>query len=163
MKLCCAIFTIGILGLSVAVYAADINKVSASNYDQKNNHNPANLVDSNTSTRWASSGKHNWVLFEFKAIEKIDNIVINSFKSKDRTLFFSVSYSLDGRTWVDISKQYQTTLIDDKLAEKFAFSKPIKAKYIRLNTFGTNYNNWSAINEISFNDVSVLPTQNIIL
>ncbi|WP_392562952.1 discoidin domain-containing protein [Orbus sturtevantii] len=163
MKLYRAIFIVSVLGLSVSAYAVDVKTVSASSYDQKSNHTPANLIDGNTSTRWAASGKNNWVLFEFKQEEKIDNIAINSFKSKERLLSFSISYSLDGNQWVDIPGKYQTTAIENKLAEKFVFSHPITAKYIRLNTFGTNYNNWSAINDVDFNSTSLLPTQKVIL
>lgn len=163
MKLYKTLLTLALLGLSINAYSIDIKRIDASNYDKKNGHVPANLLDNNNSTRWAAAGKNNWLLIEFNHEEKIDNMVINAFKSKERFLSFSLSYSLDNKTWITIPGQFQTASVDDKLGEKFIFSKPITAKYLRLNTFGTNYNNWSAINELSFNSSAQLPTQTITL
>lgn len=161
MKLYRSALVAGLLGLSISGYAADIKNVTASSFDQASGHAPKNLIDNNVSTRWAASGKNNWVLVEFTKEDKITNIVINAFKSEERLLTFSISYSSDGKTWTDIPGQYETSAVGNKLAEKFIFDKPIKAKYIRLNTFGTNVNNWSAINELSFNSSEQLPTQQI--
>ncbi len=161
MKLTKIVLISALFGLSMQAYGLEIKAISASDYDKKSDHAPSHLIDHNPATRWAASGKNNWVLVEFTQQEKISNLVINAFKSKERLLSFSIAYSLDGQTWTDIPERFQTSPLDNKQAEKFVFSTPINAKFVRINTFGTDKNNWSAINELDFNVADSLPTQQI--
>lgn len=152
-----------LMSLSLGSYAVTVQNVTASDYDTKNGHKPSHVVDDSNSTRWAAQGKETWISVEFKQPETIKNFVLTSFKSSDRKLKFSVSYSLDGKAWENAGGQYETTLIDDKTGEQFNFKKPIKAKFVRLNTFGTDVNKWSAILKVEFNQENnaAVPAQTI--
>lgn len=159
MKLIKLIPLAALLCLSASVFSAEIVNVTASTFDEDKGHEPKNIADGSTSTRWAGQGKATWIAVELKKNEQINNFVLVPFKSADRSLTFSVSYSDNGTTWTDVGGQLQTSLIEGKKGEKFVFAKPIQAKFIRLNTFGTNVNKWSAINEIIFNSDADIPKQ----
>lgn len=161
MKLTRIIPFIALLGLVFNAYAVTVNNVTASGYDEKNGHKPEYAIDGNLSTRWAAQGNETWIAIEFDKVEDIQNIVIKPFKPAERSLSFTISYSDNGKKWTDMDGKYQTALIDSKLGEKFVFVKPIKAKYIRLNTLGTNINTWSAILELDFNSGEALPSQSV--
>ncbi|CCV59709.1 discoidin domain-containing protein [Yersinia enterocolitica] len=138
-------------------YAAQIVAVTASGYDSEKGHVPANVADGDVKTRWAAFGE-SWVQLELDE-QSIENILIVPFKPTERKLKFSIFYSNDGKNWQPLAEGLETSSAD-KNGEKLTFT-PVTAKYIKLDTFGTDVNNWSAINEIAINSAAALPSRAI--
>lgn len=142
-------------------YAAQIVAVTASGYDSAKGHVPANIADGDVKTRWAASGEANWVQFELDKAQSIENILIVPFKATERKLKFAIAYSIDGNNWQTLAEKLETSTADkDKEGEKLTFP-PINAKYIKLDTFGTDVNKWSAINEIAINSAATVTSRAI--
>ncbi|UXD23049.1 Putative exported protein precursor [Yersinia enterocolitica] len=139
-------------------YAAQIVAVTASGYDSEKGHVPANVADGDVKTRWAASGE-SWVQLELDKEQSIENILIVPFKPTERKLKFSIFYSNDGKNWQPLAEGLETSSAD-KNGEKLTFT-PVTARYIKLDTFGTDVNNWSAINEIAINSAAALPSRAI--
>lgn len=148
----------GLFGLfsMTAAQAAQVVNVTASGYDADKGHTPANIADGNVKTRWAVNGD-GWVQLELDKAESIENIVLVPFKAEERRLKFSLSWSADGKSWTRIADNLVTSS-NASGGEKFTFPA-VNARFIKLDTFGTDVNKWSAISEISFNSAAQLPTQ----
>ncbi|AJJ57152.1 F5/8 type C domain protein [Yersinia pseudotuberculosis IP 32953] len=140
----------------VPVYAAQIVAVTASGHDSEKGHVPANIADGDVKTRWAASGD-SWIQLELDKAQSIENILIVPFKATERKLKFAIAYSTDGKTWQSLAEGLET-ITADKKGEKLTFS-PINAKYIKLETFGTDVNKWSAINEVAINSLATVPSR----
>lgn len=142
--------TIVVTGLlfSSLTQAALVHQVTASGFDAANGNTIANITDSNPKTRWAipSSG---WIELELTNKTELSNFLIIPFKGDERQLKFDVVYSNDHVNWTQLTQKISTDA-DSKNGELFTF-KPIRAKYVKFNVYGTNVNHWSAINEIEFN------------
>ncbi|WP_145579506.1 discoidin domain-containing protein [Yersinia vastinensis] len=152
-----ATFLLGSL-FCVSSYAAQIVAVTASGYDSEKGHVPANIADGDIKTRWAASGE-SWIQLELDKEQAIDNILIVPFKPTERKLKFSIAYSSDGKSWQPLAERLETSTAD-KNGEKLTFA-PVTAKYIKLETFGTDVNKWSAINEIVINSAAAVPSRAI--
>ena len=152
-----ALVAAGLFGLfSLTAQAAQVVNVTASGYDSDKGHTPANIADGNIKTRWAANGEA-WVQLELDKAQSIENIVLVPFKADERRLKFSVSYSEDGKNWTKLADNLVTSA-NATNGEKFTFPA-VNARFIKLDTFGTDVNKWSAINEVSFNSAAPLPTQ----
>lgn len=135
--------------------AVAVSGITASGYDEKNGHKPQFMVDGSKKTRWAVNGEHHWVLFTLDQVNDISNFVILPFKPTERRLKFDVLASLNNTDWITIGKDIHTSnLYPD--GEKFTFP-PVKAKFIKINVYGTDVNKWSAVTEIEFNSAKSLP------
>lgn len=148
----------GLFGLFslTSAHAAQVVNVTASGYDSDKGHTPANIADGDVKTRWAVNGD-GWVQLELDKAQSIENFVLVPFKAAERRLKFSVSYSADGKSWTRLADNLVTSDSAGK-GEKFTFPA-INARFIKLDTFGTDVNKWSAINEIGFNSTAQVPTQ----
>lgn len=135
-------------------YAAQIVAVTASGYDSDKGHVPANIADGDIKTRWAANGE-SWIQLELDKEQSIENILILPFKPTERKLKFSISYSSDGKSWSPLAEGLETSTANAN-GEILTFA-PINARYIKLNTFGTDLNKWSAINEVAINSTATLP------
>ncbi|MEH0833184.1 discoidin domain-containing protein [Pectobacterium cacticida] len=143
---------------SLSAYAVQITSVTASGYDSDKGHTPANIADGDVKTRWAVNGE-GWIQLALDKTQSIENFVLVPFKADERKLKFSVSYSTDGKSWQKLADNLVTSH-EAKGGEKFTFPA-VNAKFFKLETFGTDVNKWSAINEISFNSAAQVPTQAI--
>lgn len=154
-----ALVTACVFGLfSLSATAAQVTNVTASGYDSDKGHTPANIADGNNKTRWAVNGE-GWVQLELDKAQSIENFVLVPFKADERKLKFSVSYSTDGKSWTKLADNLVTSN-DAKEGEKFTFPA-VNARFIKLDTFGTDTNKWSAINEVTFNSAAQVPTRAI--
>lgn len=153
-----ALVAAGLFGLFslTAAQAAQVVKITASGYDSDKGHTPANIADGNVKTRWAVNGD-GWVQLELDKAQSIENIVLVPFKADERRLKFSMSYSEDGKSWTKLADNLVTSASATN-GEKFTFPA-VNARFIKLDTFGTDVNKWSAINEVGFNSTAPLPTQ----
>lgn len=135
--------------------AAQIKGVTASGYDEVNGHKPANAIDGNDKTRWAAQGKETWIVLELAQSEKVENIVLLPFREAERSLKFSLYASEDQQNWRKIGENLSTSKAY-AAGERFTFPAT-GARYIKLVTYGTDVNNWSAINEILVNGGAQYP------
>lgn len=142
--------------LSLGTQAAQITNVTASGYDSEKGHTPANIADGNVKTRWAVNGD-GWVQLELDKVQSVENILLVPFKAEERRLKFAIAYSADGKSWSTLASNLMTSS-NAKDGEKFTFPA-INARFIKLDTFGTDTNKWSAINEVSINSTAQVPTQ----
>lgn len=153
----CTLAIAGLFGLfSLAAQAAQIVNVTASGYDTDKGHTPANIADGNVKTRWAVNGE-GWVQLELDKAQSVENIMLVPFKAEERKLKFSIAYSTDGKSWTKLADNL-VTASDAKDGEKFTFPA-VTARFIKLETFGTDVNKWSAINEVSINSAAQVPTK----
>lgn len=147
--------------LSLVTFGASatvVTHVTASGYDEKNGHLPQNAIDGSVKTRWAVNGD-GWLQLALAPGAEINNVVIVPFKAAERRLRFSLYWSADGQQWQPLAQQ-QVTASDAPLGQKWVFS-PVAASFLKIETFGTDVNKWSAINEVRINDDAPLPAVNV--
>lgn len=147
----------GILIFTLAGFAqaAQIKGATASGFDEAKGHTAANAVDGNLKTRWAAQGKENWIVVELTQSEKVENVVLVPFRETERSLKFSLYASEDQKEWQKIGENL-TTSKSYSAGERFTFPA-VTARYIKVATYGTDVNNWSAINEILINGDAQYP------
>lgn len=138
--------------------ATVVTHITASGYDEKNGHLPQNAIDGSVKTRWAVNGD-GWLQLALAPGAEINNVVIVPFKAAERRLRFSLYWSADGQRWQPLAQQ-QVTASDAPLGQKWVFS-PVAASFLKIETFGTDVNKWSAINEVRINDDAPLPAVNV--
>lgn len=138
--------------------ATVVTHITASGYDEKNGHLPQNAIDGSVKTRWAVNGD-GWLQLALAPGAEINNVVIVPFKAAERRLRFSLYWSADGQQWQPLAQQ-QVTASDAPLGQKWVFS-PVAASFLKIETFGTDVNKWSAINEVRINDDAPLPAVNV--
>ncbi len=147
--------------LSLVTFGASatvVTHVTASGYDEKNGHLPQNAIDGSVKTRWAVNGD-GWLQLALAPGAEINNVVIVPFKAAERRLRFSLYWSADGQRWQPLAQQ-QVTASDAPLGQKWVFS-PVAVSFLKIETFGTDVNKWSAINEVRINDDAPLPAVNV--
>lgn len=143
---------------SLSTHAVQITNVTASGYDADKGHTPANIADGDVKTRWAVNGE-GWVQLELDKAQSVENILLVPFKAEERKLKFSIAYSADGKSWTPLASNLMTSN-NAKQGEKFTFPA-VNARFIKLETFGTDVNKWSAISEVSINSAAQVPTQSV--
>lgn len=148
--------TTALMLFSSTVLANNVESVTASGFDEKNNHRPENMIDDNVKTRWAVNGKEHSAVLKLKSEMTIDNIALVPFKPAERQLKFDLLTSIDNSQWTPLAQGIETSGKYDK-GEKFILKTPRKARYIKINVYGTNVNKWSALQEIDVNSTAPLP------
>jgi len=118
--------------------------VLASEEDQKNIAEYA--VDNNPATRWSAKHKGAWLRLDLSKEQTLDSISIQWFKGKERKYQFSIAYSTDGNSWIQIFSGKSSG--KSNLPEKYSFPTPVKTRYIRIKGNGSNVNPWTNISEV---------------
>lgn len=139
-----------------AAMANNIESVTATGFDEKNNHRPENMIDGDTKTRWAINEKDHSAVFKLKSEMAINNIALFPFKPVERQLTFDLATSTDNSQWTPLATGIVTSGKYDK-GEKFVLKTPVKAQYLKITVHGTNVNKWSAISEVEVNSSKPLP------
>lgn len=103
-------------------------------------------VDRNAASRYSSNKKmapNMWLQVELPSAVNIMRVVMDSQKSaNDFPSKYTVSFSLDGKTWQTTKPQTGTPSITTLVVA------PTKARYIRINQLGTSKSNYWSIHEL---------------
>jgi hypothetical protein len=102
----------------------------------------AEAVDNNPSTFWSSAGhttatNTEWLYLNFGAKSKISQVTMLPRDVSGAPMCFPANFkfqsSINGSSWTDIDGQtYTNYLCADTLTQKFTFSSPVTAQYLRL-------------------------------
>ena len=113
------------------------------------NH-PADKVSNNdldTDSRWAAPDEA-WICLDLGAVETIDAVALGWAYGDQRLYSFDLEVSEDGYNYVMVlPAQLSSGTTNDY--EIFEFTKPVKARYVRYNGYGSNKSNWNSVTEFA--------------
>jgi hypothetical protein len=119
---------------------------------------PPNVLDNNLDTRWSHEGIGSWFQADLGAKKIICSIDIAWYRGDERSYKFAISISNDGSSFINV---YSGTSSGETLsAERYAFSDPSAARYLKITISGntdddTDLKNWAAITEIDINGYDI--------
>lgn len=126
---------------------AEVVKVDASGFTSPNY--PANIIDGNIGTMWASNGDNQWVLLELKEPFSVQYIDMAFQSGQKKTSVFDIVGSDDMITWEPILSKTNSCAFSGALQVfDFPASKADKEfKYIKLIGHGNSTDSWNYISE----------------
>ena len=104
-----------------------------------------NMLDDDLTTRWTAMGIGEYAIFDLESVQTVDGIAACFFKGDQRRYMFNVFVSEDGKKWTKVYKDGSSSGKTLEL-EAFAFDKPAKARYIKLEGQGNTGNPPSNVN-----------------
>ncbi len=123
---------------------------------------PPNVLDNNLDTRWSHEGIGSWFQADLGAKKIICSVDIAWYSGYDegdeRSYKFAISISNDGSNFINV---YSGTSSGETLsAERYTFSDPSAARYLKITINGntdddTDEKNYAAITEIDINGYDV--------
>ncbi len=124
----------------------DIKAVSASS-EYGGNEVIANINDGKPGTRWTANNPQ-WLLFDFGRKVEVDKMYVKFYRGAQRKYAFSVECSDNNNDWRSISGA-QVSSGTTSAYEGFDLGST-KARYIRVNCNGSDYNSWNSYCEVLF-------------
>jgi uncharacterized repeat protein (TIGR02059 family) len=136
-----------ILPYEPGLEVAEVVKVEASNYLSPNY--PANIIDGNIGTMWASNGDNEWLLLELKTAFSVQHVDLAFQPGQKRESFFDILGSEDMTTWETILSKSNSCAFSGALQVfDFPSSKTDKEfKYIKVIGHGNTTDAWNYISE----------------
>jgi uncharacterized repeat protein (TIGR02059 family) len=136
-----------ILPYKPGLEVAEVIKVEASNYLSPNY--PANIIDGNIGTMWASNGDNEWLLLELKTAFSVQHVDLAFQPGQKRESFFDILGSEDMTTWETILSKSNSCAFSGALQVfDFPSSKTDKEfKYITMIGHGNTTDAWNYISE----------------
>lgn len=108
--------------------------------------NPAiHLIDGNLSTRWAAQGEQS-VTIDLKAPIHLGGVEIRFYQGENRTYRFNLQGSHDGQSWNTLftgASSFGATV------ESYEFATQPEVRFLRIQCFGNNFNDWNSYYEIT--------------
>ncbi|NWK54467.1 discoidin domain-containing protein [Verrucomicrobiaceae bacterium N1E253] len=123
---------------------ADFDVALASEEDQNNIAQYA--ADGNLKTHWSARTKGSWLRLDLNKQRNLDGLSIQWFKGDQRKYQFSIAYSTDGNSWIEVFDGKSSG--QSKGPEYFAFTESVKTRYIRIKGQGSNVTEWTNIVEV---------------
>lgn len=120
-------------------------KISASDVPQPENSD-FNAVDDDIETRWAAEGDQ-WLLVDLGMVKPIEAVGVMVWKATERNTFYSIELSEDGENWTKIYEGQSSGTKDNEY--DFFDAAGHSARYVRLNTSGTDAGTWASILEFA--------------
>lgn len=134
--------TLPLIGDVTAYTPLSVNEVTAFDIPQPEN-GPENTLDNNPDTRWSCDGE-TWISYDLGEIKELAMVGVGFYKGNQRTTTFEIMVSENGKDWQVIHNGDSTGQTND--VENYNFVGT-KARYIRLNCYGTSEGTWNSITE----------------
>jgi quinoprotein glucose dehydrogenase len=128
--------------------STEIVTVSASS--TQSGHSPANVLDGRQKTKWAANGKGEWLQLEFNQDREVSQVGIG-FIAGERNYDFELKGSLTGKDWKSLGK-FQSPGKGSGV-DNYEFKKA-KMRFLRINVFGNNKNDWANIHAVKLDGVT---------
>ncbi|MGE0546996.1 MAG: M64 family metallopeptidase [Kofleriaceae bacterium] len=106
---------------------------------------PANVIDRDLSTRWASNGSGQWIQLELAAPHLVDGVELDWYLGDMRSSNYQVETSLDGTSYSVLSVGSSSG--SATASERVAVT-PTLARFVRITVNGNSQNSWASINEL---------------
>ena len=113
-------------------------------------HEPSHMIDEDTSTLWSAKGIGKYVILELEKECEIGSAEIIFNPNQARNAEFELEVSVDGKKYTNVYTGTADGSVELLSWEKFEFSKPQKAKYVKLIANGSNLSDWNGVMEIRF-------------
>jgi uncharacterized protein YxeA len=108
-------------------------------------YEPANVLDNDLATRWASNGVGQFITADLGSIKNICSVDIAWYLGNARQYHFVIATSTDGTTFTQrFSGDSSGTTLN---SEKYTFTA-VDARYVRVTVNGNTANNWASITEL---------------
>jgi hypothetical protein len=109
---------------------------------------PANVLDTNLSTRWSNQGQGSWIVADLGSPQELCGVAIAWYQGDSRINHFVVQGSTDAKNYANLfsgdSSGAGTTI------EQYAFNSAV-ARYLRVTVNGNTHNDWASITELQAN------------
>lgn len=128
-------------GIPVDRPALSIGSVAASDHD---GNVPENTIDGNPNTRWSASGKQ-WIQYVLEDIQDVSAVSVAWYQGHTRYSFFNIETSENGEQW---QKVYDGSSSGETEEHEVYEFPETTARYVRINGFGNNLNQWNSITEV---------------
>ncbi len=121
-----------------------ITDISVSSTPELEN-NKDNIIDNDITTRWTGMGIGEYAIADIGSVQKVDGIGAAFWKGYERSYYFDVYTSVDGKNWVETYMNGENTPgIED--IEPFPFEKPQQVRYIKIVGKGNSVTSASKVN-----------------
>lgn len=121
-----------------------VKSVKASRVPQSENP-PENVLDGDTSTRFAVDGSREWIELDMGSVVDADGYAISYFAGTQRDSYYDILISEDGVNYTTLAQ----SVTSGKTDAYEVFEKPIKCRYFRLVGFGNSQGIWNSPTEIA--------------
>lgn len=115
-------------------------------------------IDGDYGTRWSAPNKGctdfpdadeiQWIQFEFEEIVTLYGVGISRLYGNGRNYPFAVEVSADGVTWTEVIAKRDSMLSDGLELYGWDDVEEIQAKFVRVNSYGNTYNNYTHYTEV---------------
>ncbi len=120
-----------------------IKKVKVSAEPQPENA-AKGAIDRNTTTRWSAQDEC-WIEVELDGVYDLSRVGMITLEGSKRSMTFNIEVSTDGENYTRVYNN-MTSGKSDEL--EYYNVEGAKAKYVRINCFGTTVGNWNSILEV---------------
>jgi hypothetical protein len=120
-----------------------VEAVTASSWQAPNL--PANTYDGKQSTRWATFGDGQWIMYDLGTQMHVSQVAIAWYLGNARQSAFTIEVSPDGATWAPVySGESSGKTLE---LEPYTFAA-VPARYVRLVGHGNTVNLWTSMTEV---------------
>jgi len=107
---------------------------------------PQNVLDNNLATRWSSKGIGQFITADLGTAKTVCGVGIAWYRGNERISHFVISTSTNGTTFTNrFSGDSSGTTLN---SEKYTFTTPVNARYVRVTVNGNTANTWASITEL---------------
>ena len=121
-----------------------ITDISVSSEPEPANHK-GNIIDNDITTRWTGMAYGEYAIADIGSVQKVDGIAAAFWLGYERSYYFDVYVSEDGKTWTEAYMKGENTPGVEDL-EAFGFDKSYNARYIKIVGNGNSVDSASRVN-----------------
>lgn len=119
--------------------------VTASDYETEDSA-PMFILDGDTSTRWCSFPKNQWIQIDFKNTITLSDLQIAWYQGSERNYAFLIQVSENGVDWKTAYEGYSSGSTEE--LETYIFDKTYNARFVRVICNGHSKGEYNNISEI---------------
>ncbi len=113
--------------------------------EEDKGHLAEHAADGDKSTIWSAANPGAWLRLDLNKQQKLNSLYIHWSKGNQRKYKFTISYSTDGNSWIEVYNGQSSGKVDGP--EKFSFPE-VETRYIRIVGMGSNATEWTNIVDV---------------
>ncbi|TEW55312.1 hypothetical protein E2R68_06040 [Psychromonas sp. RZ22] len=125
-------------------YLVPVKVVASSN----DGNGPDRLIDGDIQTRWSANGPGETATLDYGLVSEFDAVRIAFSKGDERSTNFDIEVSEDGQTWTQVLSGQKSSGRTNTI-ERFPFTAPVKARYVKYVGQGNSKNSWNSVTEFN--------------
>jgi len=103
-------------------------------------------ADGNPKTHWSAMNSGAWLRLDLHKQQKLESVSIQWMKGAQRRYKFTIAYSTDGNSWIEVFKGSSSGETDKP--ESFKLTQAVNTRYLKITGYGSNVTQWTNISEV---------------